>query len=207
MEEALRSEFGLVQIQDGIKYSGRTDPSILRDLLTVHNLEPSDENVERLKAAYLRLLPSCLGRVQGIVLPGILSLLNRLMLADTVAVGLLTGNVRDGARHKLNHFGLWHYFAFGGFADGINDRDDVARKALVETVGHLGRDVDPRNVWVIGDTPLDVKCARAIGARAVAVATGWNSVEELTEAKADWVMSDLQDPNELLDAWGIAKAG
>lgn len=204
MEDALRSEFGLVQIQDGVPYSGRTDPSISRDLLSVHDLDPSHENIERLKAAYLRLLPSCLKRFQGIVLPGIRRLLDRLRFADNVAVGLLTGNVRDGARCKLSHYGLWDYFSFGGFADGINDRDDVAREALVETVRQLGTEVDPRNVWVIGDTPLDVKCARAIGARSVAVATGWNSVAELTEAKADWVMPDLQDPGELLETWGIA---
>ena len=203
MEDALRSEFGVGELYDRVPYSGRTDPSIGRDLLEVHGLEASEANILRLRTAYLRHLPESLRTNQGIVLPGIHELLERLRLADNITLGLLTGNVRDGARCKLSHFELWHYFPFGGFADGIPERDDVARFALKETARHLGRDVHPSNIWVIGDTPLDVKCARAIGAKAVAVATGWHSIDELNESKADWVLSDLSEPAELMKEWGL----
>jgi phosphoglycolate phosphatase len=203
MEDALRSEFGPLDVRDGVPYSGRTDPAISRDLLETHGIDPSETHLLQLKEAYLRHLPDCLGRHQGIVLPGIRSLLERLRLADNIALGLLTGNIREGARCKLSHFDLWHYFPFGGFADGVPERDDVARFALKETARHLGRDVNPSNIWVIGDTPLDVKCARAIGAKAVAVSTGWHSIEELTESKPDWVLSDFQEPHRLTREWGL----
>jgi phosphoglycolate phosphatase-like HAD superfamily hydrolase len=201
MEEALRLEFGVAEIIDGVPYSGRTDPAISRDLLTIHGLDPSPANIIRLKTAYLQALPAALKKFNGIVLPGIRALLDRLRGADHIALGLLTGNVRDGARHKLSHFELWHYFPFGAFADGIHERDDIARGALTEIARHLGRTVDARRIWVIGDTPLDVKCARAIGARAVAVATGWHPIEELRESGADFVLADLQEPQGLLDEW------
>src|SRR5207248_2087626 len=107
--------------------------------------------------------------------------------------GLLTGNTRAGAQRKLAHFGLWDYFPFGGFGDDHLDRDDVARMALAEAESHLGAAVDPASVWVIGDTPLDVRCAKAVGANAVAVATGWHALEELHATGADLVLEHLAD--------------
>ncbi len=203
MEHALRSEFGVRDIVDGVPYSGRTDPSISYDLLEIHGLEPSPDNITRLKSAYLGHLPGALKSFDGIVLPGVRSLLDRLRLADHIALGLLTGNVREGAQRKLSHFDLWRYFAFGAFADGIHERDDIARSALPEIKRRLGQDIHPDRVWVIGDTPLDVKCARAIGARAVAVATGWHSIDELKQTAADHVLKDLNESAVLLSAWGL----
>jgi phosphoglycolate phosphatase len=202
MEEGLRSEFGVKELHDNVPYSGRTDPSIGRDLLNIHGLDSCEANILRLRDAYLRHLPNCLRRFQGIVLPGVRELLERLKSVDGIALGLLTGNIREGARHKLSHYGLWDYFAFGGFADGIHDRDDVARGALIEATRHIQREIHPSRIWVIGDTPLDVKCARAIGAKAVAVATGWHPVEELEKSGADWVLRDLSEPISLLSEWG-----
>jgi phosphoglycolate phosphatase-like HAD superfamily hydrolase len=203
MENALRSEFGLTDLNDSVPYSGRTDPSIGRDLLNIHGLDACEANIHRLRDAYLRHLPESLRKHEGIVLPGIRELLDRLQGAEKIAVGLLTGNIRDGARCKLSHYGLWDYFPFGAFADGIHDRDDVARGALVEVARHTKREIHPSSIWVIGDTPLDVKCARAIGAKAVAVATGWHPVEELEASGADWVLSDLSEPARLLHSWGV----
>ena len=205
MEEALRVEFGVSEIIDRVPYSGRTDPAISHDLLTVHGRPSSPAQIARLKSAYLRLLPTTLREFNGSVLPGIRALLDRLHLDEGVMLGLLTGNVREGAQCKLSHFDLWHYFPFGAFADGHHERDDIARGALGEIKRHVGRDVEPSRIWVIGDTPLDVKCARAIGARAVAVATGWHSIEELRAARADFVLADLQDAGELLREWGLRR--
>src|SRR3954465_13112194 len=100
MEDALREEFGLAEINDSVPYSGRTDPSIARDVLTVHGIEPSDANIKRLNRASLHRLPECLKRYAGVVLPGVRELLDRLRAANDVAVGLLTGNIREGARTK-----------------------------------------------------------------------------------------------------------
>jgi phosphoglycolate phosphatase-like HAD superfamily hydrolase len=105
---------------------------------------------------------------------------------------------RSGAKVKLGHYGLFEHFAFGGFGDRHFDRDDVAREALGAIHTHVGTHVKPDRVWVIGDTPLDVKCARAIGARVVAVATGVHTREELHNARPDLTMADFSDPSSFL---------
>jgi phosphoglycolate phosphatase len=197
MEAALRSAFDVAEIRDVVPFGGRTDPDIGRDLLRVHDLDPSPENYVRLREAYLRHLEPCLHANGGHVLPGVTELLSRLRTAGR-RMGLLTGNVRAGARVKLAHFGLWDHFAFGGFGDDLHDRDEVARAALAAARAIHGEPAT-RDVWVIGDTPLDVKCARAIGARVVAVTTGWNSKADL--AGADIVLDDLADDRNLPADW------
>jgi phosphoglycolate phosphatase-like HAD superfamily hydrolase len=197
LEAGLAELFG-IQEALRIPLSGRTDRAILMDLFQVHGLPDTPENHQRLREAYLRHLPACLVRCLGRVLPGVTALLEHLKGRRDAAVGLLTGNVRAGARVKLGHFGLFDYFAFGGFGDLHHDRDDVAREALSETRRHLGSDFPAERIWVIGDTPLDVRCARAIGARAAAVLTGWHAREELAACGPDLLLDDLSDPKALL---------
>ena len=201
METALRRAFDIPHVNDTVPYSGRTDRAIGRDLLAVHGIDPTPENQRRLQDAYLAQLPASLTTHGGKVCPGVGELLAALGTQPGTVLGLLTGNVRAGARHKLAHFGLWHYFACGGFGDDHFDRDDVARTALAELRRHAGRVVDAADVWVIGDTPLDVKCARAIGARAVAVATGWHPLAELSECGPDFLFDDLSDHPRVLTIW------
>jgi phosphoglycolate phosphatase len=201
LEAALADEFGVTHLIEKLQLSGRTDRAILRDLFRLHVIEETPENLRRLTAAYLRRLPECLRRNAGRVLPGVAELLRKLSGRGDVLVGLLTGNVRDGARVKLGHFGLHDYFAIGGYGDHHFDRDDVAREALAEVRRVLNGAADPRRVWVVGDTPLDVRCARAIGARAAAVCTGWHSREELADCGPDVLLDDLSDPTPLLSQW------
>ncbi len=199
LEAALAEEFGVTRIIDKLKLSGRTDRAIIADLFRLHVIDDTPENHRRLRDAYLRHLPHFLHA--GRVLPGIAELLVHLDERADVAVGLLTGNVRAGAKVKLGYFGLYDYFAFGGYGDHHLDRDDVAREALAEVRRHLNGSVHPERIWVIGDTPLDIRCARAIGARAVAVATGWHRLEELAEHTPDLLLTDLSDPEPLLDVF------
>jgi phosphoglycolate phosphatase-like HAD superfamily hydrolase len=201
METALLEEFGLQGPVVRVEFSGRTDRAIGRDLFRMHGIEESAANWERFVAAYLGRLPGCLARHQGQVLPGIGVLLDRLQREGTVALGLLTGNTREGARLKLGHYGLAHHFRFGGYGDRHLDRADVAREALAELHRHLDGQVRLDRVWVIGDTPLDVDCARAIGVRVAAVATGWHPLEELAAVNPDLLLPDLSDPTPLLRAW------
>jgi phosphoglycolate phosphatase len=200
METALQTAFGVPEVNDSVQYGGRTDPGIAAELLLLHGIDPTPQNVERLQSAYLARLPAALTERRGEVLPGVVEALRR--DRREAAVGLLTGNVRAGAEVKLRHFGLWDFFPFGGFADGLHDRDDVARRALAEAETHVGRAVDPADVWVIGDTPLDVKCARAIGANAVIVATGWHTHAELLAAEPDHFLPDFTHAGDLLIQWG-----
>jgi phosphoglycolate phosphatase len=197
LESAFTEVFG-VALSVQVPYSGRTDRAIVRDLLTKHGLDATQEHWEKLQAGYLARLPDSLNRHNGRVLPGILGLLQELRKRNDVAIGLLTGNVRAGARVKLGHFGLYENFAFGGFGDHHFDRDDVAREALAAVHTHVGTHVVPDRIWVIGDTPLDVRCARAIGAKVVAVATGVHTIDQLREVRPDLTLNDLSDPQPFL---------
>jgi phosphoglycolate phosphatase len=201
LEAALAEEFGVAHLIEKLQLSGRTDRAIIRDLFRLHVIEETPDNLRRLTAAYLRHLPASLRRNGGRVLPGVAELLVRLADRKDVLVGLLTGNVRDGARVKLGYFGLHEHFTLGGYGDHHFDRDDVAREALAEVRLRLNGAADPAHIWVVGDTPLDVRCARAIGARAAAVATGWHSREELADHRPDVLLTDLSDPAPLLAHW------
>jgi phosphoglycolate phosphatase-like HAD superfamily hydrolase len=201
LETAFVSEFGPAHLIERLQLSGRTDRAIVRDLFRLHEIEETAEARERLLRSYLAHLPSCLARIQGQVLPGIAAFLNQLAERDDVAVGLLTGNVRAGARLKLGHYQLLHHFAFGGFGDHHHDRNDVAREALREVQSRFDGTVASDRIWVIGDTPHDVSCARYIGARVAAVATGWHSLEELRACRPDVALVDLSDAAPLLALW------
>jgi phosphoglycolate phosphatase-like HAD superfamily hydrolase len=196
---ALVELFGLRGGLETLQLSGRTDRAILSDLFRLYGLEESEELRCRLLEAYLAHLPRCLAEGGGQVLPGIAELLDGLHRRTDVLLGLLTGNVREGARVKLGHFGLFDFFRCGGYGDLHLDRDDVAREALAE-VRRLRRDHPTDRIWVVGDTPLDVRCARAIGARAVAVCTGWHSADELAACEPDLLCADLSDAAPLLRA-------
>jgi phosphoglycolate phosphatase-like HAD superfamily hydrolase len=198
VETALAEEFA-VTVRSEVPYSGRTDRAIVRDLFRLHGIEETPENLRLLVEGYLQRLPACLAAHKGRVLPGIVHLLQHLAERATVAIGLLTGNIRAGARAKLGHFDLERFFAFGGFGDLHFDRDDVAREALEAVHVHLDGAVVHERIWVIGDTPLDIQCARSIGVRVAAVATGWHTLAELEAAQPDLLLADLADPEPLLE--------
>lgn len=200
MERALAVEFAVDARSDGIPFSGRTDRAIARDLFRLHGVADTPRNWQQFVAAYLRELPDCLASHPGRVLPGVAELLTQLRAREDVAVGLLTGNLQEGARLKLTHYGLWDHFAFGGFGDVHEDRDHVARDALAAVRQGLGR--EPAVIWVIGDTPLDVRCGRSIGACVVAVATGWHSAADLLREQPDLLLRDLSDVAPLYRHWG-----
>jgi phosphoglycolate phosphatase-like HAD superfamily hydrolase len=202
LEAGFTEEFGFPHQIAKLSLSGRTDRAIVRDMLRTHGVAEAEENVRRVWAAYLRHLPAHLsGNAAARVLPGISAFLETLRRHGGVAVGLLTGNIRAGAQVKLGHFGLCEHFAFGGYGDDHLDRDDVAREALRAARRRHGETVPAERVWVVGDTPLDVRCARAIGAKAVAVCTGWHGRDELARHGPDLLFDDLSDPGELLARW------
>jgi phosphoglycolate phosphatase-like HAD superfamily hydrolase len=121
---------------------------------------------------------------------------------EDVAVGLLTGNLRQGARMKLVHYQLDHHFSFGGYGDEHLDRNQVAETALEAARRHLDSRCGAPNIWVIGDTPLDIRCARWIRARVLAVATGSHPREELADHRPDVLLDDLSDVEQVLSLVG-----
>ena len=112
---------------------------------------------------------------------------------DDMALGLLTGNFEEGARIKLQHFDLWKYFRCGAFGDDASDRNHLVPVAMQRARDCGLVDASPSDVVVIGDTPHDIACARAVGATPVAVATGSYSVDQLRGAGADIVFKDLSE--------------
>jgi phosphoglycolate phosphatase len=196
MREAFIKQFGIAEPRD-VPYSGRTDLAIGRELLEIHSLAHNPENWGRLRQEYVSQLPQFLPRCSGRTLPGVRQLLALLGQVEHIAMGLLTGNVREGARLKLNHYGLVEHFPFGGFGDDHLDRNHVAECALAAAHEHLdGRSRDGQ-VWVIGDTPLDIRCARWIGARVLAVATGIHPRDDLEKSEPDILLDDLSNVEEV----------
>ena len=201
MEAALESEFNATKPIEGISTAGRTDRAITTDMFGFHGIADEPENWRRFQAAYFGQLPNALSACDGVVFPGVRELLDRLAARDDVVLGLLTGNYRAGADLKLAHYELDHHFDFGGFGDVHHHRDDVAREALAEARSRHG-EVDLNRVWVIGDTPADVTCARAINARVVAVGTGMHPNEEVAAAEPDHFFEDLVDTQVFIDLLG-----
>jgi phosphoglycolate phosphatase-like HAD superfamily hydrolase len=112
-------------------------------------------------------------------------------LPNPPLVGLLTGNIRLGAEIKLRHFELWKEFETGAFADDNEDRDLIAAAARDRGRRILGKNLRDDEILVIGDTPFDIRCGRAINAKVLAVATGGATLEELKRNQPDWVVEDL----------------
>jgi len=119
-------------------------------------------------------------------------------LRRDVFLALLTGNSQQGAKLKLEHFDLWRYFSCGAFGDSVNDRNDLFHVALRRARECGAPEVTPREVIVVGDTELDVRCAAAAGARSVAVATGPSDSAALRRSGADVVFEDLSDTQSFL---------
>ncbi len=198
MADAFVALFGVDSPHD-VPVHGQTDRGIAGSLFKAHGIEDSQQHWDRLREAYVTKLAENLPRTSGFVLDGVITILGQLAERDDVAVGLLTGNVLAGARVKLEFFKLMHHFAFGGYGDHHHDRNDVARQALGEARRHLNGQVHPERTWVIGDTPNDVRCARAIGARVAAVSTGNYASNELAAAKPDVLLHSMADSRPILD--------
>jgi len=193
MEIAIQEEFETDRPVEGISYAGRTDRGIMLDILNFYGIEPTQETFERFQQRYLSHLRVQLNQITGVVLPGVEEALEQLAEHDEVHLGLLTGNFAEGAFLKTNHFKLDHYFTIGSYGDHHIDRDDVARTALQKIHSQHGDTINPDQLWVIGDTPADVQCARAIGANVIAVATGIFSYETLEETEPDILANNLTD--------------
>lgn len=193
MAAAMASGFGCPPDTADVPFSGRTDRSIARDLFHAHGIEDCDASWDRFRQHYLSNLDTFLHQCSGRVLPGVQPLLELLAQRDGVLIGLLTGNIPEGAERKLRHFGLWHYFRFGAYGHACFDRDDVAHEASRQWCAFLPNDSNPQHVWVVGDTPHDIRCARSIGAKSLAVATGRFSHSQLAACRPDLVVETLDD--------------
>ena len=170
---------------------GRTDYGILGDLFRAHQIN-FDDHYRKFSDRYHELLPDYLPRTSGELLPGVVSLLERLAESE-FRLGIVTGNARLAAKAKLDFFGLQQFFAFGGYGDDSGNRDDVARAAVDSAIEYVGADFDLARCWVIGDTPADVRCARSVGVKAAAVLTGGYEITDFDELTPDLILRDLYE--------------
>ncbi len=181
--DAAEEHFGIQRdVLPPLQLAGATDPAIAMDIFALLNREHSADEVFAFLDRYLFHLDRRL-RLQdfsGITLPGVESLLAALRDESQADLGLLTGNVRRGAEIKLTRHGLFEHFIDGGFGSDHHDRNQLGPVALKRMQEATGRAYELDDVIVIGDTPKDIRCAEAFGAKCLAVATGQYSVDELS---------------------------
>lgn len=203
LEAALKLEFGIERSLADIEYAGRTDSFIIRQILAKLAMAHDEPTAQRFIDAYLKQLPLALKNPGTRVLPGVAVILAALSGHPDCVQALLTGNVERGARIKLGHHGISHFFAFGAFADDSETRNDLGPVALRRANEKHGVDFSPGRTFVIGDTPHDIACGKAIGAQTIAVATGQYSVQQLRAHHPTAVFKDLSDTAEFFRTIGI----
>lgn len=201
LTRAFEELFGVPDGFTGIPVAGRTDPLIFGEALSRARLTAGASARERFQNRYCDLLEEEIvhpGPRKG-VMPGVRTLLAELATRPEIWCALLTGNFARAARIKLEHFELWPFFACGAYGDDAPERDHLVPIA-VERARKRGAEVRvPNQVIVVGDTPADVRCARAAGARAIAVATGGFDQPALDACGASAVLADLSDTAAFVD--------
>jgi len=206
LAQAIREQFGQEEKLGNVELAGKTDVWIAHRIFEVRGIEPKPESVDLFLDRYLHHLKVELARHNGRLLPGFPEILHALARLPNVAVGLLTGNLRRGAELKLGHYGVLEHFPFGAFADDSRDRNELGPFARKRAHDAHGTEFQSGDIYVIGDTPHDIACAKAIHARAVGVATDRYSRAALDAAGADFVFDDLSDTEGVIRTLGLNPA-
>lgn len=184
---------------DGVPFSGRTDQAIMADVLEQNGVAPTEANVDAALSAYINAMHSALSPSAVDVLPGVRPLLETLHDRPEVHLGLVTGNVEPIAYEKLRMHDLDEYFPVGAFGSDHAERNRLPPLATRRAAEHTGRAFHAaEHAVVIGDTVHDIECARATGARAVAVCTGYYGPEALSEGEPDVLFDSLPSPETFI---------
>lgn len=202
LQSVLTERFGITDDLRDIEIAGMTDSGIVMSILKKHQIPATNENITAFLDSYAHFLSQELPRRNGKVLPGVVELLEKLKSREHLVLALLTGNISRGAQLKLEHYGVWHFFEFGAFADDHHDRNQLGPFARARAREKHGREFSAEEIDVIGDTPRDIACGKAFGARTIAVATGTCSREQLAQHHPDFLIDDLSDVDRLIDTLG-----
>lgn len=201
-EAAVKAVTGRQEFQlSSIRVPGLTDFQIAVRTFEILGIEADEETLRRMVRLYEEGLPAALPLKEGRVLPNVREILEHLRCRLDVRSYLLTGNTRGGATAKLTHYDLFKYFPDGAFAEDTGERALIATRAL--ELAHRSGPVAPDRVFVIGDTPHDIDCANAIGAKTIAVATGGYTVDELARHGPWRIFEVLPPPDEFVVLTGI----
>jgi phosphoglycolate phosphatase-like HAD superfamily hydrolase len=202
MIAALREVFGGAGPEDH-RYDGKTDPQIVREVMRLegHHDAHIDERMDALMTLYLAHLERELEQADTFVYPGIPELLAALEARDDTILGLLTGNLREGAHAKLRAAGIDPgRFRVGAFGSDHEHRPELPALARRRAQAELGIDLEGHHLVVIGDTPADIECGRSLGVRAIGVATGSFTVDELLRHSPHAVFETLADTDRVMSA-------
>ncbi len=201
VSEALELVCGVQIVTDGISFAGRTDPAIMRDLLSAAGLSESriEDVVDDCLNTYISVMMRKLTPSAITVLPGVQSLIRRLHTRGDVVLGLLTGNLQDTAYLKLHAAGLGSYFTFGAFGSDEDNRNQLPEVAASRAKSMSGYTFYGSSTVIIGDTPSDIVCAKDFGAYSIGVCTGFFERCELEPFGADLLLDDLSDPDSVVD--------
>ncbi|MEN8263296.1 MAG: HAD family hydrolase [Nitrospirota bacterium] len=189
----------LFSIDDAFKeipMAGKTDIQIMKEGLKLHGLPYIDGNVDRMKNGYLKFLQEEVNNPFKHLKPGIINSLE-LFNKMNMPIGLLTGNLENGAKIKLGTFNLNKYFLEGAFGSDDEDRDNLLPIAIAK-FAKKGLRFTPKTCIIVGDTPRDVQCAKVHGAACIAVATGPYSKEDLLKTDADVVVSSFEETEKYM---------
>jgi phosphoglycolate phosphatase len=207
LEEAARELCGETPDLGALKTAGLTDGQVAARTLEHCGVEPSADRVTVFLRRYEHHLPERLHWRQGRVLPGVAEILEDLGRRPDARCLLLTGNTSTGAAAKLDHYGLASYFAGGAFCENGEPREEIAARARGLAADWIGAEPGDGSFYVIGDTPHDVRCGHAVGARPVAVASGDYPRAEL-EAYDPWRSLDrLPEPAQFAELLGLEEVG
>jgi phosphoglycolate phosphatase len=196
LNRAIEDATGVIGALDSISLSGRTDPSLLREVFATHNVAEVDGLQHKIFSAYCLYLAQEIAQEKARerwILPAVRELLNEVELV--ARLGVATGNIEHGARLKLQSVELEGFFPTGGFGSDAEDRAALVNAGALKARRFYREPLD--EVVVIGDTPLDIYAAKANGFRAVGVATGIYSPEELQSAGADRVLASFEEQSTL----------
>lgn len=196
LNRAFRDLFDVENAMNDVAPHGKTDPAIVREIFqkNMPGQSVNDALIVTVLESYVGFLSDEVDRSDAYhVLPGILEILHHLHHRHDVLLGLATGNVESGARIKLRRGDLNRYFGFGGYGSDAEDRPGLVRRAVEKAARHHGRVIESHDVFVIGDTPLDIEAGRNAGYRTVGVATGHYSVDQLREAGADFAIPNFRE--------------
>ncbi len=196
MKRALLAVYGTAGDLDGYNMAGKTDRRIIHDVLVAAGLSADDiaARFPRYEAVYADMLEEEVARRRPTPLPGARDLVVRLARREDVVLGLLTGNLPEGAYIKLRSAGFDpRLFVVTAFGDDALDRHELPPVAVARAHALTGHRFRGKEVVIVGDTPLDIACGREIGARSVAVATGPYSLEDLAPHGPDALLPGLAD--------------
>ena len=205
--QALQEVFGKTGPIESYTMSGKTDPQIMRELMSLAGISDDEIEAKILSAqqAYARALSAAIHKFNVQASVGVIELLEVLQEEENLTLGLLTGNLIGVVKPKLDAARIpEEIFLLGAYGSDNPDRNELPKIAIERAEKLLNKEISPASVLIIGDTPRDIACARSGGTKVISVATGQYSIEKLEKYHPDYVFEDLSDIQKVLMAIGLS---